>query len=90
MANVNNFGKIYLSKQSFVYNIVSMKAKEIYKCTAKEFRLAVAPLSKEDKELILKAKRQLGLTKPYFYRMAILEKARAVVGEGVSHDSYDN
>lgn len=58
-----------------------MNVKPTYKRIHKDFRLSVAPLTEEEKELILSAKRKLGMTKPHFYKKAILDHARSVMAE---------
>lgn len=61
-----------------------MCIRNIDKCieSDKGYRLQVDYLSVEERKIILDAKRKLGITKPRFYRLAILEKARSVMGTG--------
>ena len=79
--------KMIVNLDICLYN-TTMSYKKTDICLSKDSRIAVAPLSKGDKRLIQEAKRKLGITKPAFYRTAILEKAKNVLGD--TNDTSDN
>jgi uncharacterized protein (DUF1778 family) len=58
-----------------------MSKEQTNKCMYKDYRIAVAPLSSDERALILAAKRRMRVTRPVFYKTAILEKATKVLEE---------
>lgn len=51
------------------------------KCMNKDYRIAVAPISADERALILAAIRRMRVTRPVFYKTAILEKVTKVLEE---------
>ncbi len=51
-------------------------------------RIAVAPFSTEERALVLAAKRRMRVTRPVFYKTAIIEKATSVLER--KDDTADN
>jgi hypothetical protein len=56
-----------------------MSKPQTNKCMDKDCRIAVAPFSSEERAHIFAAVRRMRVTRPMFYKTAILEKATSVL-----------
>jgi hypothetical protein len=65
-----------------------MSKEQTNKCMYRDNRIAVAPFSTEERALVLAAKRRMRVTRPVFYKTAIIEKATSVLER--KDDTADN